>query len=131
MEKKASHLNIFYLFLGAKLLNWISPTTKVASIQFENISRNHEANEKKKKLFAEYGDNGGMMAFAAVHMMAVQEKIMVDLHEIQVQTLICAGTDDKMISIRGIIQNKIEIYRIYFSNRIRSQSNSKQRIEIL
>lgn len=99
---------MYNLFQGAKLLNWIAPTTKVCSIvQFEYISRNNAFNEKKKKLYPDYGDNGGMMAYMAVHGIAVQEKLIDELHQIEVKTLICAGTDDKINSTEGNCNSKL------------------------
>ena len=85
------------------MLNWIAPTTKLGapSNWYELISRNDAAVEKSKSMASEYGDNGGMMASTAVHFMAVQEKIIDEIHEIEVQTLICAGTDDKVCSTKG------------------------------
>ena len=82
-------------------MNWISPTTKVGAPNYEFISRNEAANEDCKSRAAEYGDNGGMMACTAVHMMAVQDKLIDEVHKIEIQTLICAGTDDKMCSTQG------------------------------
>ena len=82
-------------------MNWIAPTTKVGAPRYELSSRNLAAVEKYRSMTSEYGDNGGMMASTAVHMMAVQEKIIDEIHEIELQTLICAGTDDKVCSTQG------------------------------
>ena len=41
------------------------------------------------------------MASTAVHTMAVQDKLIEEVHQIEVQTLICAGTDDKICSTQG------------------------------
>ena len=86
------------------MLNWIAPTTKVGEIQFDLISRNKAACQKKKDLYSEYGDNCGMMAYVAVHMMGVQNKLMDEIDQIVVPTLICVGTGDKFCSIEGTQQ---------------------------
>ena len=41
------------------------------------------------------------MAGRAVHMMAVQDQLMVEMNQIQVQTLICSGTDDRLTAVSG------------------------------
>ena len=41
------------------------------------------------------------MAGVAVHMMAVQDQLMAEMNQIQVQTLICSGTDDKLTAVSG------------------------------
>ena len=41
------------------------------------------------------------MAGVAVHMMAVQDKLFSQMNQIQVQTLICSGTDDKLTAVSG------------------------------
>ena len=82
-------------------MNWISPTTRVGDASFADISRNEETVERKKKLFAEYGSISGMMAYVLVHMMTVQDKLMTEFDQIEVRTLICAGTDDRLSSLSG------------------------------
>ena len=82
-------------------MSWISPTTRVGDAAFAYISRNEEAVEKKKRLYSEYDSNNGMMACVAVHMMAVQDKLMTEFDQIEVQTIICAGTDDRLSSLSG------------------------------
>ena len=108
------------------MLNWIAPTTKFGAPRnwYELNSRNGEAVEKSKSMASEYGDNGGMMASTAVHMMAVQEKIIDEIHEIEVQTLMCAGTEDKVCSTQGIPYINTFSQKC-FSNRTCSQSNAK------
>lgn len=91
----------WYIILGAKLLNSIAPKTKVGGVEFHNISRNIDVNKEKERLYPEYGDCGGMMAGTAVHMMAVQDKLMAQMNQIQVKTLICTGTDDKLTAFSG------------------------------
>ena len=87
------------------MLNWIAPSIKVATLQCDLVSRNPASCEKKKNLYSEYGDNGGMMAYVAVHMMEAQNKLMEEIDQITVQTLICAGTEDKLCSISGTCIN--------------------------
>ena len=82
-------------------MNWISPTTRVGDASFAYISRNEETVEKKKKLHAEYGSISGLMACVLVHMMTVQDKLMTEFDQIEVRTLICAGTDDRLSSLSG------------------------------
>ena len=41
------------------------------------------------------------MAGVAVHMMAVQDKLMAEMNQIQVQTLICSGTEDRLTAVSG------------------------------
>ena len=82
-------------------MSWISPTTKVGDASISYISRNEETVEKKKKLYAEYGSNSGLMASVLVHMMTVQDKLMTEFDQIEVRTLICAGTDDRLSSLSG------------------------------
>ena len=41
------------------------------------------------------------MAGRVVHMMAVQDQLMVEMNQIQVQTLICSGTDDRLTAVSG------------------------------
>ena len=41
------------------------------------------------------------MASVAAHMMRVQDKLMPELSQIQVPTLICSGTDDKLTAVSG------------------------------
>ena len=43
------------------------------------------------------------MAGVAVHMMSVQDKLMAQMNQIQVQTLICSGTADKLTAVSGKI----------------------------
>ena len=43
-------------FLGAKILNWIAPKTKVGKVEFQNISRNIDVNKEKERLDPEFGD---------------------------------------------------------------------------
>ena len=59
-----------------------------------------------------------MMAGVAVHMMAVQDKLMAEMNQVQVQTLICSGTDDRLTAVSGSeyahsqIQNsKLKLYQ--------------------
>ena len=82
-------------------MSWISPTTRVGDASFSYISRNEETVEKKKKLYAEYGSNSGLMACVVVHMMTVQDKLMTEFDQIEVRTLICTGTDDRLSSLSG------------------------------
>ena len=90
-------------------MSWISPTTRVGDASFEYISRKEETVEKKKKLYSEYGSNSGMMACVVVHMMAVQDKLMTEFDQIEVRTLICAGTDDRLSSLSGKFYGKRKI----------------------
>ena len=46
------------------------------------------------------------MAGVAVHMMSVQDKLMAQMHQIQVQTLICSGTADKLTAVSGKIGSR-------------------------
>ena len=41
------------------------------------------------------------MARTAYHMLEVQNKLMTELNQIQVKTLICQGTDDRICSVKG------------------------------
>lgn len=95
-------------------MNWIAPTTKVGAPNYEFISRDEAANEKSKIMAAEYGDNGGIMACTAVHMMEVQDKLIEEVNQIEVQTLICAGTDDRMCSTKGSRYNITALYHELF-----------------
>ena len=45
-----------------------------------------------------------MMAYVAVHIMGVQNKLMDEIDQIVVPTLICVGTGDKFCSIEGTQQ---------------------------
>jgi len=108
----------WYIVLGAKLLSAIAPKTKVGKVEFPFISRNIDVNKEKERLSPEYGDCGGMMASVAAHMMRVQDKLMPELSQIQVPTLICSGTDDKLTAVSGSeyahsqIQNsKLKLYQ--------------------
>lgn len=85
-------------FKAAKLFNWIAPSTKNAAIQFDLII---EHVKKEKKLYPEHGDNGGIMAYVAVHMMEAQNNLMDEINQISFSTLICAGTEDKFCSVVG------------------------------
>ena len=49
------------------------------------------------------------MAGVAVHMMSVQDKLMAQMHQIQVQTLICSGTADKLTAVSGKIDPRLDI----------------------
>ena len=42
--------------LGAKILNWIAPKTKVGGVEFHNISRNIDVNKEKERVYPEVGD---------------------------------------------------------------------------
>jgi len=46
----------WYIILGAKILNWIAPKTKVGGVEFDYISRNIDVNKEKERLYPEYGD---------------------------------------------------------------------------
>jgi len=41
------------------------------------------------------------MAGIAVHMMSVQDKLMTQMNQIQVRTLICSGTEDRLTAVSG------------------------------
>ena len=95
-------------------MSWISPTTRVGAASFAYISRKEETVEKKKKLYSEYGSNSGMMACVAVQMMAIQDKLMTEFDQIEVRTLICAGTDDRLSSLSGkrkILENSLQSFK--------------------
>ena len=49
------------------------------------------------------------MAGIAVHMMSVQDKLMTQINQIQVQTLICSGTDDKVTAVSGKINARLNM----------------------
>ena len=48
------------------------------------------------------------MAGVAVHMMSVQDKLMAQMSQIQVQTLICSGTADKLTAVSGKIGPRLD-----------------------
>ena len=54
------------------------PSTKNAAIQFDLIIEY----VKKEKLYPEHGDNGGIMAYVAVHMMEAQNNLMDEINQI-------------------------------------------------
>lgn len=54
------------------------------------------------------------MAGVAVHMMRVQDKLMPELSQIQVPTLICSGTDDKLTAVSG--DRNLLYFKKYFIN---------------
>ena len=90
------------------------------------------------------------MAGVAVHMMAVQDQLMAEMNQIQVQTLICSGTDDKLTAVSGnralllsfLVKSSsssgqtvtsvfIMTDHLFLRLRIRPQSNSEQQTETL
>ena len=91
----------WYLVLGAKILSRIAPEFKLGEGDVDFISRNKDVNAECKRLEPEYGDNGGMMARTAMHMLNVQTKLMTEINQIKVKTLICQGTDDRLCSFEG------------------------------
>ena len=91
----------WYLVLGAKILSRIAPEFKLGEGDVNFISRNKDVNAECKRLEPEYGDNGGMMARTAMHMLNVQTKLMTEINQITVKTLICQGTDDRLCSFEG------------------------------
>ena len=91
----------WYHILGAKILNRIAPEFKLGGGDVNLVSRYKDVCNEFDRLEPEYGDNGGMMARTAYHMLEVQKKLMTVLNQIQVNTLFCHGTDDRICSIEG------------------------------
>jgi alpha-beta hydrolase superfamily lysophospholipase len=91
----------WYHILGAKLLNWILPDFKLGRGNNSFVSRNKDVCDEVDRLEPEFGDNGGMMAHTAYQMLEVQTKLMTELNQIQVKTLICHGTNDRVCSFQG------------------------------
>ena len=95
--------------MGAKILNWIAPNVKLGRGDASFVSRNKDICDECDKFYPEYGDNGGMMVRTAYHMLQVQTKLMTELDQIKVKTLICQGTDDKFCSVEGSKQGSIQM----------------------
>ena len=92
----------WYHILGAKILNRIAPEFKIKSDDDGSfVSRNKDVCDEFERLEPEYGDNGGMMARTAYHMLQVQTKLITELNQIKVKTLICQGTGDRICSVEG------------------------------
>ena len=91
----------WYLVLAAKILNWVAPEFKIGDRGITFISRDKDVCAEFDRLDSEYGDNGGMMARTAIHMLNVQTKLMTEMNQIEVKTLVCQGTDDRLCSAEG------------------------------
>ena len=91
----------WYLVLAGKILNRIAPEFKLAGGDVNFVSRDKDVCAECERLEPEYGDNGGMMARTAIHMLNVQTKLVTELNQIRVKTLVCQGTDDRLCSVEG------------------------------
>lgn len=91
----------WYHILGAKMLNRIAPEFKLGRSNARLVSRNKDVCDECERLYPEYGDNGGAIVRTAYHMFEVQAKLMTELNQIEVKTLICQGTDDRVCSVEG------------------------------
>ena len=74
-------------------------------MEFHHISRNESVNKQKEIESKDFGDNGGMTACTAVHMLNVQQNVINNLDKISFKSFIATGTHDALTSKAGIHQN--------------------------
>jgi len=102
---------------AAKILSKISPSIKIGSAGYSDISRKPEVCERLKELSPIFGDNGGMTAKTAVLFIAAQDSLRKDLAKIRIPSLVTSGSDDYVTSVKGsefaageIKKSKLKIY---------------------